>query len=252
MKAIMVLTTLIITVSAIDIECEFRMAQSLLMLDLYACRVINLTLTDSKSLEIVTGDHLSRKSNADVKEIYFTNHPCDLDFIPQNIHKHFPNIILIEFDNCKIRSLTGDELKDYVNLEKFSIDSNGIRMIPGSLFQNNPKMKYISFIDNKITKVGSNLLTRLEHLTYVDFKYNNCISKSADNRTSVLELVEELKEKCAYPEDPSAKKEKASGLKLNNEGLGKDLQEKSGAPAGFRFSKYLFCTILCAIFVQIK
>jgi Leucine rich repeat len=158
------------------------------------------------SLKNVIGDHRSEKSSADVKQIYFGHgYPCGLTFVPQDIHKHFPNIIGIGFNvNCNIQSLTGNELKDYVNLEWFTIRNNSLDKIPASLFQNNPNLKYIDFSGNKISKVGSNLLTGLEQLTTTYFNGNVCINKYVhNNRTGVLEVIEELEQKCSYPEDPN-------------------------------------------------
>jgi hypothetical protein len=207
MKSFLVFTALIVIVSAVNIECEFGMKVWYVEFGkLYTCIVKSITLTGSKSLEIVTGDHKSGKSNADVKQIWFGwEYPCyGLDFIPQDIHKHFPNIIGITFWECNIKSLTGDELKDYVNLEWFTICDNPIDKIPGSLFNHNPKIKHVSFFNSNITKVGSNLLTGLDHLTTADFGKNSCIDKRVtQNRAKILEFIEDLKRQCAYPDDPS-------------------------------------------------
>jgi Leucine-rich repeat (LRR) protein len=208
MNTILVLGAVIITVGAIKIECNFKMDQLWSQFGyLYTCDVRSITLTDDKSLETMTGMHLSGRSDTDVKLISFgyKYYSCDLTYIPSDLHERFPNLIAIGlYEKCNIQSLIGDELKDYVNLEWFEIYKNPIDKIPGSLFENNPKLKAVYFNENKINNIESNLLTGLDHLTSAEFKENICINKSVyQNRTGVLELIEELSKNCAHPKDPS-------------------------------------------------
>jgi hypothetical protein len=206
MKTVFVLALLFATISAVKIECEFKMTKWWDQFgELYTCKVKSVTMTGSSSLGIVDGAHHIGKSNADVKQILFGyGEQCDLDYIPQNIHKTFPNLIGMGFYfKCRIQTLTGDELADYVKLEWFNIASNTIDKIPGSLFQSNPKMRLVSFYSNKIDKVGSSLLTGLTHLTEAHFADNICITERASNRAAVIQLIDKLKIRCPYADDPS-------------------------------------------------
>jgi hypothetical protein len=199
MKTIIVLTALFSTITAIEIHCTFQHWKVPRQYDyLYLCAVSGVHVTENKDLERVVGtSHEKGKSDADVQVVSFTR--CNnMTFIPQNIHKIFPNIIALMFDqSCKIETLNGDELKDYVNLEWFVISDNPLKRIPGNLFEFNPKLKNVNFHQNEIEHVGSNLLNHLENLTTAHFLGNACISQTAyKSRAEVLELIEALDKKC--------------------------------------------------------
>jgi hypothetical protein len=206
MKTTIVLCALFATALAINIKCDFKMRFVFHpFLHQYTCIVREMTSVESISVEEVTGRHLQGKSNADVRQIsfgYYLSNFNDLSFIPQNITNHFSNIIGMEFwNNCKIKSLSGDELLNYHDLEFFAIFHNPIDKIPGNLFRNNQKLKLIAFDNNKITKVGSNLFDGLNNLIGVIFKRNSCIDESFGSKMSLTELIEKLKQDCPYPED---------------------------------------------------
>jgi hypothetical protein len=207
MKTILVLPLLFTTIAAISIECDFEMMDiNVLFGDLYTCTVKTITMTGNKSLETVTGTHCSGKTNSDVKQVLFGwSESCSsMGFIPQNIHKLFPNFIGMRFyGTCNIQALTGDELRDYENLEWFEIEFNPVDKIPGSLFRTNRKLKVVSFFGTAITKVGPNLLTGLEHLTSATFG-GKCTSMGVyEDRAGILNVIEKLKEQCPYDDDPS-------------------------------------------------
>jgi ribosomal protein L32 len=209
MKTILVLPLLFTTIVAISIECDFEMKIIFnTFSSMYTCCVKTVVLTDGKSLETVTGTHEKGKTNADVKQLSFgwpLENCQNLDFVPQNIHKHFPNIIGIFFaKSCNFRALTGEELIDLPNLEWFSIKHNLIDKIPGSLFQSNRKLKAVDFGNNKITKVGPNLFNGLEDMTHILFNHNVCLKNGyAQNKDEVAQYVQKLKEMCPFEEDAS-------------------------------------------------
>jgi hypothetical protein len=205
MKTIMLLMLLFVTTTAIHIECEYKMIEWWKFDEMYSCYVKNTVLTGNQSLETVTGAHRVGMSNANVRHIFFGfGFPCgSLDFVPQEIDKQFSSIIGIMFLDCNIQAISGNELKDYKNLESFYIAANPIEKIPGNFFQNNAKLKNVEFVYNKITNVGSNLLTELNQLTHADFFGNVCIDKGAFNRSEVLRLIEYIKIHCPYNDDSS-------------------------------------------------
>jgi Leucine rich repeat len=214
MKMIIILCALFSTISAINIECDYMMWSHVGDFGhLYTCEVKNITDIEDKSIETVSGTHLDGKSDVDVQEINFRcylNNCHELDYIPENIHKHFPNFIGLLFDECKIKDLSGDELKNYANLESIVIYKSPLENIPGNLFQNNSKLKYLNFSKNKITKVGSNLLKGLDQLYEAWFGGNTCIRLVVDryeDKSEMLALIEDLKELCPYPEDPTAQEQ---------------------------------------------
>jgi hypothetical protein len=202
MKTAIVLAALISAVSAVHITCTFQIWNHLKDHgDMYLCYVSDTKSTERKSIEAVTGTHLEGKSDNDVNAVIFSK--CNsMDFIPKNIHEFFPNIIALGLSEfCKIETLNGDELRNYVNLEWFGMMINPLKRIPGNFFEFNPKIRTIDFTANRIAHVGPNLLNHLDNLTTAKFLANVCISKSAsESRTEVLELIEDLKKNCTDPE----------------------------------------------------
>jgi Leucine-rich repeat (LRR) protein len=200
MKTLLVLAILIATINAINIECEFKTRFWWYQFgQLYTCEVKSIELTGSHLVETVAGIHRSGKSNDDVKQIWFGyKYLCGINYIPQNIHKHFPSIIgILFYNNCTIQSLTGDELKDYVNLEWFDINRNSIERIPGNLFENNRKLKAVGFENNNITNVGYKLLSGLEHLTSASFAGNKCTNEFFHlNRARLEPFIANLEKHC--------------------------------------------------------
>jgi cell division protein FtsB len=206
MKTILVLLALFSAITALEIHCGFQMEHWWTQIgNQYSCKVITIFLTGNKSLERVTGIHDIERSNDDVKQIVFGSPGnCSfIDFVPQDIHSHFPNLIGIAFEeNCMISTLNGDELKDYSNLEWFSMYGNPVERIPGNFFEFNPKVRLAHFSWNQISQVGSSLFSGLQNLTTASFLANPCISESVyQNRTGILQLIQHLREKCVDPYD---------------------------------------------------
>jgi uncharacterized coiled-coil protein SlyX len=215
MRTVIVLTLLISTIFAFDIECEFKKINHFTQFgEQYTCDVKNIILTGSRSLETVTGTHLQGFSDAHVKQISFgfsTKNCGVLSFIPENIEKRFTNFIGIGFWSCPIGSLTGSELKTYPNLEYFFMAHSPVDKIPGNFFENNRKLKLIGFWDCKVTKVGSNLLAGLQNLQTAYFDKNNCINAQVkDNRAEVLKLISKVQQLCPYAEESPSSPEHSS------------------------------------------
>jgi hypothetical protein len=222
MKTVIVLCVLFSAVSGIFFECEFYQWTSYNQFgNVYSCWVPSISLTGNKLVEGITRASISQKTNPSVKEVVFgwdgwSTSCTGLDFIPQNIHNYFPNFNGLGFySGCPIKALTGEELKDYHNLEWFQLRYSLIEAIPGNLFQNNHKLKLVDFRFNKIAKVGSGLLNGLQHLNSAYFDHNTCINNQVDqNRAQVLALLQELKEKCEVLAESTTKT--ATENSLNN------------------------------------
>jgi hypothetical protein len=89
---LLVLAVLIVTNTALNIECDLKMSLWWVRFgELYTCDVKSIALSGSKSLETVTGSHQPGKGNVDVQQIIFGHvATCNcMDFNPHNIHKRF-------------------------------------------------------------------------------------------------------------------------------------------------------------------
>lgn len=66
----------------------------------------------------------------------------------------------------------------------------------GIFFQISSKLQIISFYDNSIQKVEANLLSNLNELKRVDFRYNHCINVLAATPEAIESLKIELITQC--------------------------------------------------------
>lgn len=146
------------------------------------------------TLESVTGNHLSGKSNADVEYLYIHNQI--LTRFPTNIEAFFPFLIGIEWFNSNLLSIAPEDLEPFENLVIFSSFMNKLVSIDGRLFERAPKLRWISFYGNLIENVGYNLLENLPDLQYVSFGSNPCIDTIALTPNEIAELKVQLLISC--------------------------------------------------------
>lgn len=144
----------------------------------YYCLSETCELDNMRNVTNITGTHLRGKSNEDVA--WFRILGCDMDFIPEGITNVFPNLVVLTIHYTAIKTLNGDELKDYSRLELLDITHSKIERIPGNFLQYTPDLIQVSFLNNEIMEVGENLLDNLPNLTSVFFQRNICINRDAD------------------------------------------------------------------------
>jgi hypothetical protein len=141
----------------------------------------------------------SQKSEATVVEFYES---YQIDFIPKQIPKEFPNLNGLIFYKCDLPVLKNELIsKEFVvleylalqdnqiasieppafqnlkNLKWLSLYGNKIRSLPFNLFENNPELIFLSFHQNEINSICPNLFKNQNQLKEVDFRYNRCVDK---------------------------------------------------------------------------
>lgn len=197
MKNLIFLLAIISTTQAVSLHCNFTDTVQINLPFAYTCYMPIVTITnDTEYLTEVTGDHIYNRTNEDVDLIYIINVP-DLTFVPRGIENHFPNLIGIYIRDCDIKTLRGDELHPFEDLEWVSFRYNpNLQRIPGNFFEKTPKVHTIYFYDNDIRHVGENLLDSLNNLRYVNFLWNYCIDKSGNGTEQIQIVIDALKSDC--------------------------------------------------------
>lgn len=202
MKSIAIFFALISSCRGVTFDCLFvDQAWSVQEEKRYTCFVTDIQSTIDEKLTAVTSGngHTSGKSNSDVEivQILCKN---NLNFVPKEMDKIFTNLIGIKIVDCKLSTLSSDDLESYENLKYFGATTAGIKEIPEELFEPAPNMKAIDFTDNQIKELSREFLRNLEKLkdlTWLSFKGNNCTDKAAIDRKEVEELIKDLKETCS-------------------------------------------------------
>ena len=193
---ILIFLTFIATANSILIECDFNTETTWASIGrVYTCKVTLLNLYDNPTtITGISGTHMSGKSNADVKFVYFMARNA-LEVIPKGLSDFFPNLFALSFEYCWINNLNGNELEDFPNLEWFSFRFNDLIRVPGNLFATNPNMKYINFSNNKISHVGEGIFYHLRVETLI-FGQNVCIDRNAWLASEIPILIETLRVNC--------------------------------------------------------
>lgn len=175
-------------------ECDFVDVEWTMIEKAYACAP---TLKKSKNehvLDLARGDHQKGKTNVDVQFLYLQK--INLQRLPREIEKIFPNLEGIELHNANVTSLVPEDLKPFPNLLVFSSYFNRIEAIDGDLFKNNLKLKWVIFHANQLKHVGHNLLTNLVDLEFVNFETNPCINMHGKGPKQLQDVSLALPIKC--------------------------------------------------------
>lgn len=201
MKVLTVLLGLMASSQALELTCFFINEIDLAYVGpVYYCSNGQLKEANSMTtLESVGGVHSDGKSNADVRAMDVQSDRL-VEHFPQGVENFFPNLLMIEWFNGNLVSITAEDLRPFPALRVLHLYVNKIVSLDSNLFQHTPELVFINFASNSITTVGENLLTGLTHLTSVDFFYNPCISQGAWLPEEIRVLNERLPVYCPAPQ----------------------------------------------------
>jgi hypothetical protein len=178
----------------IILDCTYKTAYWDSLGTIYYCDAKLIRFNDGQSVTGVSRNHLSGKSDSDVKGIKFYNQP--MDSIPQNLSKFFKNVEGLLVWSASLKAVSKDDLQQFPELRYFGFYDNLLETLDGELFTYNPKLQWVDFEKNKITNVGPNLLRSLRSLTNVHFNSNVCIDQQAKSPSAILDLIRNLAIKC--------------------------------------------------------
>lgn len=110
-----------------EIECKFKNLEWSLCAPkkVYTCIVTACDITNRGSVVAsFKGKHKKLKYNRNVKGLSFRD--VEVNHIPKNLTKIFPNLIYLEIDNCKLKEVNADDMIGLENLEDLSLNNNKI------------------------------------------------------------------------------------------------------------------------------
>lgn len=193
-----------------DLKCKFAYNSSLTEPEkVYVCYVKSASITsfDNRTIRSICGVHKDGNGDNDVKAIYF--HGTVVEFFPLGLQEIFPNLIGVLVENCGLKEITRNDLKDLRKLESLYLGFNQLTTLPSNLFEDKPELKRISLNFNKLKFVRSKLLEPLKDnkLILVNFcdnknidyqcRTNAASSLSAEALENLMEIIEE---NCQAPE----------------------------------------------------
>lgn len=184
--------------SALKFHCTFEIRTWNDLGEIYICSAtseVTATTTSSISLEEVVGNHLSGKSNEDVKGVV-TYRSSEFTQIPLGMETFFPDLKLIQFWYGNISSVVAEHLRPFPNLVYLSLPVNHITSLDTDLFKYTTKIKDFVIPSNKIQRVGENIFSNLPELRWVNFLSNPCFSYYADTPEQLQYLKNSLAQYC--------------------------------------------------------
>jgi hypothetical protein len=188
--------------TAFTIDCVYGMVNYAVVGSSYRCVTTNVPASSNQTVTGVTGTHTSGRNNSHVNGIkIFGNHT--LSFIPRGIKNFFPNINVLDMAYMAFETLHGDELDEIApQLRIFFCYNGSLTSISSRFFESTQKLLSIGFSHNEIERVGRNLFTpvNVTQLTYLHFRDNPCVNRGADNSTTIVALINDLKVLCPYDE----------------------------------------------------
>lgn len=182
---------------SVTFECKFETSTWPNIKNTYSCDVQSIIADDNGDILTVIGNHAKGKDNSDVK---FLNVGLAVDNIPKNISNTFKKLKGVQFWFAGLHSITADDIKQFSDLEIFSVHGNELESLNGDLLSHNSKFKWIDFRNNSISQIGPNFLKSLKDLDAIFFSGNVSIDRDAESSKTIKELIEQLPVLCPVVE----------------------------------------------------
>lgn len=198
--AIFIISQAIALSQSFEVNCKYGVySYGTMGVGLYTCdTTINIISSDFKVTSI-NGTHYTGRSNADVKNVIVRG---NLNFVPRDFTKFFPNMMSYWFESTAIEKLKGDELNEFgLKLEWFLMFQSSLTTISSQLFEETPNVILVVLSLNQIKQVGKDLFSPLnvEKLQYASFSRNVCINQyGIKNQTEIQNVIDNLKVLCPY------------------------------------------------------
>ena len=160
----------------------------------YVSKGLTINSLDTAFVNSSTGSHQSSHTNDNVN--YFFTGSVTISYFPRGLDAIFKNLKAIYFYIVGLKEIHQSDLKPFPKLIEFGINTNQIEVLEEGLFDYNPNLEYISLAHNNITHIDSKLFDSLTKLRHLYLQTNKCINKYAQDRTTVVNLIKDVKVKC--------------------------------------------------------
>lgn len=193
MKIIVAEFAFISLTCSVTLQCDFLQYSWATAGELYTC--LGPVKTSDGNLNHVlnvTGNHNSGKSNANVRafcaNFYLFKDQPQLKRIPKGIEHFFPKLLVFQWGNGHLTSITAEDLKSFPVLKEIWLQGNKLVSLEDNLFSQTPKLEFVYLNNNKIINVGFGLLECLNNLQFAYFNENPCIDMYAQEDFSKLKF----------------------------------------------------------------
>jgi Leucine-rich repeat (LRR) protein len=135
----------------------------------------------SKSFETQWHSFSGSSLQKSATTVVWFSESTEIDFIPKEIPKEYPNLNGLGFDSCNLPVVKNDLIsEDFRVLEHLDLGYNPIVSIEPLAFQHLKNLKWLRLCNNKIQSLPINLFQNNPKLIYLDFDDNPINSISPD------------------------------------------------------------------------
>lgn len=183
-------------------------------------------MTDTTSIN-VQGLKISAQADEMVCGLRFTDNE-KVSFLPNNVHKKFPNLLGFDAFSCSIKSVSRENFKGLKRLEELWLGANRIEKIMNNTFLDLTSLKRLnlgkkgllfvlfsilflkfSHVDkNKIKFLNGATFNHLNRLEKVWLSENDCIDKNFEGQNEILRMLEDVTAKCSFNESDDENEQK--------------------------------------------
>jgi hypothetical protein len=168
----------------------------------YQCKLNKDPQITSPGVKVTaaTGNHInSSMIHASVRSFYSDSSSHTINYFPSGLNDVFPNLEAIGIRHSKMIEVHQSDLRPFTNLRLLELSNNGLKTLEKDLFKYNTKLEAVYVHNNKITSIYPTVFDRLQKLTYLFVKGNECVTDGGvdDNRQDVLALIKKVKEQCS-------------------------------------------------------
>lgn len=148
-----------------ELKCKFEY-----FLSHYSCNVQDFIATKNHTtIERITGEHLTGKTNDDVENIFFEYQ--NVPYLPLGIDQRFTNLKTMSVINSSVEHINNDALK-MTNLLELTFEFNYIKDIAENTFQNLRQLRSLNLASNHITKLHLNTFKNMNELKTLNLNWN--------------------------------------------------------------------------------
>ncbi len=208
--SIFLISLIALEAGCMEINCDYRYNYNFHILDFaYYCHANDLKIAgDPVNVKKVTGNHKKSPKGAIYSDLdprlFYVNCSLayikgDLKVVPQGLTKFFPYLTGIWIDYCPLESLTAGELKEYRDLDYFTIRYSKLKTLPANLFSNSPRLVFVDFAFNELVKIPYQTIADLKILKIAWFNHNPCTGKGVEGQATYkdfTDLINFLKTNC--------------------------------------------------------
>lgn len=165
---------------AVRVTCEYKYITWPVLGNSYTCQIRNFNETlQNQSLSKVSGSHLSRLSDLNVRAFDISGQTCN--YLPQRIKNFFPNIELLQVWKSKLKALSKDDLEPFKKLQVLHMHANNLESLESDLFEFNTQLVRIDFRHQNLLKIGYRIFDNLSLLKLADFQSSGCVDFYGQN-----------------------------------------------------------------------